>query len=309
MTALSTGVVIPSFNHASFVEEAIDSVLRQTRPADRVLVIDDGSSDGSDAILRRLARSGRIEVLFQENQGAHEALTRGVDRVDTDLIFLLNSDDRFESERIERFTGLFGRRPALGFAGSWIQVVDARGRPVARKEGWKNLPPWDLEPPERTFQGTADAADNLYQTNYFSTTSNFVFTRALWSECRPFRPLRYAHDWDFALRASAHAKITLVAEALVQYRVHPRNTIREDRQTMELEILWVLAANLPQRLAAVEPDFVRRLVHSLPTFPDPRKLAVLAALAAADARDQGRRLERLLESGDPTRHALLGRES
>jgi glycosyltransferase involved in cell wall biosynthesis len=309
MTGPRIGVVIPSFNHAGFIEEAIESVLRQTRPADRILVVDDGSSDGSDAILRRIAGGGRIKTLFQENRGAHEALTRGIDRVDADLVFLLNSDDRFEPERIKRFTEAFGRHPALGFAGSWIQIIDARGRPVARKEGWKNLPPWELEPSERTFQGTGDPADNLLQTNYLSTTSNFVFTRALWSQCRPFRRLRYAHDWDFALRASACAEMTLVAEALVQYRVHPRNTIREDRQAMELEILWVLAANLPQRLAAVEPAFVRRLLHSLPTFPDLRTLAVLAAMAAADARDGGQRLERLLDPADPIRRALLGREA
>jgi glycosyltransferase involved in cell wall biosynthesis len=305
MAGRSIGVVIPSFNHESFIEEAIDSVLRKTRAADRIVVVDDGSSDGTEAILRRLASSGRIEVLFQENRGAHEALTRGIDRVDADLIFLLNSDDRFDSERVERFAALFEDLPHLGIAGSWIQVIDARGLPIARKRGWLDLPPWELEPPDRTFQGTADPAHNLLQTNYLSTTSNFVFTRALWRDCRPFRALRYVHDWDFALRGSAHSKIALVAEPLVDYRVHERNTIREDRKVMEFEILWVLAANLPYRLATADPGFVGRLRHSLPTFTDLRVLSILSALAGADARDTGGRLERLLAPDDPTRRALL----
>jgi hypothetical protein len=74
---------------------------------------------------------------------------------------------------------------------------------------------------------------------------------------------------------------------------------------MEFEILWVLAANLPYRLATAYPGFVGRLRHSLPTFTDLRVLSILSALAGADARDRGGRLERLLAREDPTRRALL----
>ncbi len=306
MSEPSVGVVIPSYNHARFLETAIESVLRQTRPPDRILVVDDGSTDESPDILQRIARVGWVEVRFQENRGAHDALNRGVEEVGTDLVFLLNSDDRYMRRRIERFVALFRQRPSLGLAGSWIRVVDQRGRRLGTKKGWANLPPWDLEAPAGTFQGTADPRDNLVQTNYLSTTSNFVFTRALWNECGPFRPLRYAHDWDFALRTAERAEVDLLPKALVQYRIHSANTIREDLRALEFEIQWVLASNLPARVASAGPEFLRRLLHSLPTFPDLRMLGILTTLAAADAGDGGRRLERLLDPQDPTRRALVG---
>jgi len=300
------GVVVPSYNHESFLEVAITSALDQTLPPDRVVVVDDGSCDGSVRILERLREDRRVTALFQENRGAHATLTRGVDEIGTDLVFILNSDDRYAPDRIERFAALFAGRPHLGLAGSWLEIIDKQGRPMGVKEGWDNCEPWKLPPRHLTFQGTQDPVSNLLQTNYLATTSNFVFASALWRECRPFRPLRYAHDWDFALRASAHAELAVIPRPLVQYRVHGANTIREDRQTMELEILWVQAANLSAQLSESEgADFYDRLLHSFPDLGHPRTLVLLVALAAADARNGGKRLEEILDVDNPLRRRLL----
>ena len=58
------------------------------------------------------------------------------------------------------------------------------------------------------------------------------------------RNLRFAHDWDFLMRAAASAKCKLIPKALLKYRVHETNTINSDRAWMLFDICWVLAANL-----------------------------------------------------------------
>jgi glycosyltransferase involved in cell wall biosynthesis len=299
------GVVIPSYNHAGFIGAAIDSALNQTRPPDRVVVVDDGSTDGTRDRLERLS-DDRLTVLWQPNEGADVALNRGIAEVGTDLVFLLNSDDRFASQRIEQVSELLERRPEVGLAGTWIEVVDEAGRRLGVKEGWHNLEPWTLQPKARTFQGTGDPRANLLQTNYLSTTSNFALRREVWERHGPFRPLRYAHDWDLALRIARHEEIAVLPLPLLQYRVHPGNTIRTDRRSMDFEILWVMAANLPAYLEdSPDPSFLSRLLHSFPDSGHPRMLSLLLALSCGGRSDRQRRLTSLLDPSDPVRLRLL----
>jgi glycosyltransferase involved in cell wall biosynthesis len=310
VTPLRTAAVVPSYNHERWLGEALDSLLAQTRPLDQIVVVDDGSTDGSREILARYRRHG-VRVVEQPNRGAHAALGRGIDETDADLLFLLNSDDRFAPDRVARMAHLF-EEEEIAFAGSWIRVIDEAGKTLGVKEGWRTMPPWVLPRAERSVLPLDDARFSLLAENYLSTTSNFVFRRLVWGRHGPFRALRYAHDWDFALRAGLAEGVRLVPEALVDYRVHRRNTIREDRPSMELEVLWVLASNLPAWTEMVigqpgpgidAPALLLRIGHSIQTFGKDHVLSSLMSLAAAGPAGRAA-LERLLDPGDPLRLAL-----
>ena len=104
-TALSPrlAVVIPCYNHAAYVEAAIRSVLKQTRPVDRLIVIDDGSTDNSVEVIRAMGEP-LVELHVQENQNAYNTINRGVAMAatDCDFIAILNSDDHYHPERFEK---------------------------------------------------------------------------------------------------------------------------------------------------------------------------------------------------------------
>ena len=70
-------VVMPVFNHEKFVGEAIESVLNQTYKNLELIIIDDGSSDGSINIIKSYEKDSRIKFIAQENAGAHNAINRG----------------------------------------------------------------------------------------------------------------------------------------------------------------------------------------------------------------------------------------
>ena len=95
---LSIAVVIPTYNRARFVGEAIDSVLAQTDPVDEIIVVDDGSTDETPAVLA--AYGSRITVLRQANAGASAARNAGAAHATATWLTFLDSDDLWHPERI-----------------------------------------------------------------------------------------------------------------------------------------------------------------------------------------------------------------
>lgn len=304
---VTVSVVIPSYNHGPYLAEAVSSVLTQSMTDLELIVVDDGSTDNSLAVLADFS-DPRLHVISQANQGAHAAINRGMAAATGRILSILNSDDAYEPDRLARLSAILDTHPEVGLVGSYIRVVNAEGQQLGVKHGFRDLEPWLLDHPERSFRAGTDLRAALLAENYWATTSNFVFSRRWWEQVGPFRPLRYAHDWDFALRMAGLAELRLVAEPLLRYRVHANNTIRENRSAMVFEICWVLAVHLPPHLCS--PWFaglqaatgVQQLMHSLYTYDCDRVLCVMLATRLAERPDIA---ERLLEPTNPERLAYL----
>jgi glycosyltransferase involved in cell wall biosynthesis len=116
--------VIPTYNRAEFLPEAIASILSQTRPVDEIIVIDDGSSDDTEAVL---ARYPEVRLIRQENQGAAAARNRGIEAARSEWIAFLDSDDLWRPNKIEEQLRAAARHPdATLIYGSFI-VTSFRG--------------------------------------------------------------------------------------------------------------------------------------------------------------------------------------
>jgi glycosyltransferase involved in cell wall biosynthesis len=300
----AVSVVIPSYNHAAYLAEAVRSVLDQTLRDLELIVVDDGSTDDSLAVLAGIG-DPRLRVVSQPNAGAPAALNRGVEQARGALVAVLNSDDAFAPDRLQRCVAALS--PAHSLVGSWVQIVDQSGGDLGIKHGVRDCPPWPLAHPERSVRAGDDLRAALLAEHYLATTSNFLFRRADWQRIGGFRRLRYTHDWDFALRLAALAPPHLLEAPLLRYRVHERNTIREDRVAMVFEICWCLAVHLPAAagrgwLGAATPNRLEVMLHSLYTFGCERVLTMLMAYDVA--RDEAL-AEDLLEPADPRRAVLL----
>jgi len=100
--ALSTTVVIDGFNSAEFIGEAIASVLEQTRPPDQIVVADASTDDSRRIIEEFAAAESRIKTVYIENRGQLATILAGVGVADGDLVFLLDGDDRYEPDHLEK---------------------------------------------------------------------------------------------------------------------------------------------------------------------------------------------------------------
>ena len=109
-------VVITSYNYRDFVLEAVDSALTQNRRPRQVIVVDDGSTDGSDALLReRYGTDERVTLICASNGGQLHAFQRGMAMVQADVVCFLDSDDRWRSDYLERLGELYEARPDIDF--------------------------------------------------------------------------------------------------------------------------------------------------------------------------------------------------
>ncbi|MDR8401573.1 glycosyltransferase [Paraburkholderia sp. USG1] len=235
-------VVIPSYNHSRYIRSAVESVLTQTHSEVELIVIDDGSKDDSLDYLRSIT-DPRMTLVEQANAGAHNAINRGLSIATGDYLAVLNSDDVFHPDRL-KIALVALTRGEIDLVATWIEVVDADGRTLGVKQGWHNMLPWSIANPQRTFAASDSFAKNLLMTNFVSTTSNVVFSRRLYNRIGGMRNLRFAHDWDFLLRAARNFRCELIPQPLLQYRIHSTNTISSNRAWMLFEICWVLAVGM-----------------------------------------------------------------
>jgi len=242
------GCIIPSYNHAKYIPDAIRSVLQQTLPPERLVIIDDGSQDNSVDVVRTF-NDPRIHVVEQKNQGAHIALTRGIELSrDCDFISILNSDDRYHPERFARCAAYLEKHPGTELVCSRIRLIDESGTTVGRRDGrqrridriWSNL------------GKTSDLAASLGYGNFTKTTSNFFFRSGA---IEAFRPYRFVHDYFAALVVALRGALGLIQQELLDYRVHAANTIKaEGKGAVVQEVIRMHLDLLAELRPSLETD-------------------------------------------------------
>lgn len=246
-------VIIPSYNHSRYIGRCIDSVISQTYKDWELIIIDDGSKDHSNDIISSY-KDERIKHLMQENRGAHNTINRGLSLATGDYIAILNSDDEFHPQRLERCLSAFAEQDDVMLLSSWIDVVDSDSKLLGTKEAWRNMEPWPVQHKERSFAALPDYALNALMSNFVSTTSNMIFRRELYDNIGGMRNLRFAHDWDFLLRACSQYTCVNLEEPLLSYRIHQTNTISSNRKAMLFEVCWILAANIDRFAGGILTD-------------------------------------------------------
>ncbi len=201
MADLSVSVVVPVRNGANFLGEALESALAQSLPPEEVIVVDDGSADGSADI----ARAFSARVIPNDGHGVSAARNAGIVASRGEVIALLDHDDLWEPHKLERQVAYLAARPELSFVWSRVRVLVEAG--VERPE-WVQ---------EEFVTGPGHRA---------AATSSLVVRREAFAQIGWFATnLAEAEDLDWILRArDAGMKSAMVDEVLARYRIHGTNT-------------------------------------------------------------------------------------
>ncbi|TAG44078.1 MAG: glycosyltransferase [Betaproteobacteria bacterium] len=229
----TVAVVVASYNHIRYIGAALESVLGQTRLPDELIVIDDGSSDGSADYIREVLRNAPFptQVIARENRGAAATFNEAIALAKSDWIAPLNSDDRFAPERIERLIAACCRT-GIDWGFGRVNVVDATGQP-------SDTAPDTLAHSLRGVANTGYMSPTtgiaFLLANPAISTGNIFFRKTLWQQVGGFRDWRYNHDWHFALQACLCSEPIRVAAALYDYRIHESNTISENNDAVKAE--------------------------------------------------------------------------
>lgn len=231
-------VIIPLYNHEQYIAEAVHSVLIQTFGDIELIIINDGSTDGSESVVKGI-QDPRIRYFSQGNQGAPRSINRGIGLARGEYIGILNSDDAYYPERLSECLSVLEANPSLAATFSQVECVDSGGghlRNVGRDDYC-----WKDRDPGTSFQGEKNIVFDLLAGNFLLTTSNLFCRKTVFAESGYFRNLRYTHDYEFFLRLCQGYGTTVIEKPLVRYRIHGLNTVSEDEAGVSFEVGLVLA--------------------------------------------------------------------
>jgi len=207
-------VVIPAYNAEKYVEEAIDSVLNQTFQDFEIIVVDDGSKDFTKEKVLNIADT-RIRYIHKENGGPSSARNTGIKSARGKYIALLDYDDIWMPQKLERQLAKFNLEPDLGLVYSWVQSINPDGshRFVAKPEteGWVYN---DL------------IIDNFQHNGSVQLIRKECFEKAGYFD----ESLLNVQDWEMWLRLAKYYKFGVVREILVKYRVRPDSHSKQHRK-------------------------------------------------------------------------------
>jgi glycosyltransferase involved in cell wall biosynthesis len=224
----TVGVVITSYNHAHFLDDALRGVFDQTRPVDRVIVVDDGSSDDPSSVA---ARFPNVSVIRQENRGLAAARNTGLAAIDTAYVVFLDADDRLEPRAIEAGLACFARQPECGFVYGGHRYMNAAGDEIGER----------YEPP-----GTEPFL-HLLAGNFIAMHGAVMYRRDRLIDIGGFdQTLRRCEDYDVYLRMAQRYPIAGYADLVARYRLHDHN-MSADHRAMLRSALEVHARYRPDR--------------------------------------------------------------
>jgi glycosyltransferase involved in cell wall biosynthesis len=204
-------VVIPLFNKSKYVEQAVRSALDQSLPPSRVIVADDGSTDGSSDIVEMMVASDpRILLLRNERgSGSGEGRTRhrGIAASTAPFIAFLDADDWWEPAKLERQMPLFADE-RVGLVNCACNFVTPEGRFLFVRQ----VDP--LPPPDKLYE-----AVRLETYAVIGSASAAVVRRSMWDRTTGFSDAKFAADWRAWCSCAEQGYFASVPEALTNYRV------------------------------------------------------------------------------------------
>lgn len=200
-------VLMPAYNAAQTVREAIESLLAQTLQDIRVIVVDDGSTDGTAEILVDLVRQdSRVVVITKSNGGIVEARNDALRHADADIIACLDSDDIAFPDRFARTLAYLQAYPQCVAVGGEIEHVDSQGRPL------RGLP----EPGD---PAAADPASAPAREPYI-IHSTLMARRSDIVAVGGYRHVPNSEDSDLFWRLAERGTLVKLPDKLSKYRVH-----------------------------------------------------------------------------------------
>ena len=203
-------VIIPTFNRAKYVAQAVESVFAQTFTDLEVIVIDDGSTDGTEKRLASFTDSPRFQYVYQANAGRSTARNRGVAKARGEFLLFLDSDDLLLPNALADLLELAASHPSAEMIGGQTQFVDEQLRQFA-----------SLSP--RLEGGTA--YPGLILERFFLLPGAFVVRKAGLEKIGMFDPqVEPCEDYDFALRVALRGEVACADVPVVQHRMHDSNT-------------------------------------------------------------------------------------
>lgn len=213
-------VIIPTYNRAAMLEEAIQSVLDQNFKDFELIVVDDGSTDKTKDVMKKY--TGKIKSVTKVNHGVASARNKGLEMAEGELIAWLDDDDLFLPGKLDQQVRYFREYPRTGLVYTGHVTVNTLQQPVKKS--------FYVPPIVRDCRSTREALIN----HCFFANSTVMMKRECFEKTGLFNEnLLHTVDYDMWLRTAAYYPFGCVPQVLMVYRFHGRQiTMRRDNRIL-----------------------------------------------------------------------------
>jgi glycosyltransferase involved in cell wall biosynthesis len=234
-------VVVPAYNAGRTLDETLRSVRGQTHTELEIIVVDDGSTDDTAAVAQRHADADpRLRVIRQRNAGVAAARNTGWQAAKGDIVALIDSDDLWAAEKIERqLRALEQGGPDTGFVYCFFVRIDAQGI---------------MSEPAKAEPYCGHVLDQILEDNFVGNGSSMLVRREIIARCDGFDTSLHAagaqgcDDYLFCCRAAEICDFAVVPDFLVGYRDMPGSVSASVKKMLRS---WILSAD---QMLARRPD-------------------------------------------------------
>lgn len=242
---MSISVVMPAKNAAAYIGEAVESVLAQGTHVSELIVVDDGSSDQTIAIVRGFD-DPRLRLLTNVGRGVSSARNTGARRASADWLMFLDADDRLRDDALATLAAAANSSPnAVAIYGDYDRI-DGEGHPIGRRSVLS-----------RRRKPSGQVLERLVAGNFIVNGGIMIVRAQAFASVGGFdESLRYCEDWHCWCRLAALGEFGFVPAFLMDYRVHGNNTMGALRTPQDFLPAVVrvfddplIATRLPARLA------------------------------------------------------------
>lgn len=233
-------VITPAYNQGIFLRDTIESVLRQDYPNIELIVLNDGSTDDTEAILKEY--TGRIYWETQTNMGQTPTINRGWKLSKGEIITWLNSDDTYYLGAVREGVDYLLSHPETGIVFSDSMFTEADGTPIERT---RPVPPFNYI----SFIKNCE--------NPISQPSSFI-RRSVMEKAGYLDPtFYYFMDWDFWMRAGLYCKIDHIDAIWSTYRLHAESKTVSQSKKAAPELIYMYEkyfnrTDLPDKIMAIK---------------------------------------------------------
>jgi glycosyltransferase involved in cell wall biosynthesis len=241
---MQISVVMPAYNAATFISQAIESVLVQTWRNFELIVIDDGSTDNTLEITEKFAaQDARVRVYTQSNLGFAPTLHRGIDLANNEWIFRMDADDLMRPNRMERQLAFIAEHPELAVASSLVRHIDSNNRVIGK---------------DSSGLLTHEAVDRLVSANKLIGFSHpaAAFRKSAVLAVGGYRKQFWpAEDLDLWNRLVENGyKVLVQPEYLLDYRMHGNSATISGARMTRTKVRWLKDCMLRRRAGKPELD-------------------------------------------------------
>lgn len=244
MTLVSIVVTTYNGGKRGYLREAVESVLSQTDREFELLIVDDGSTDGTPEICRTFTSDPRVRYIRKENGGPASARNAGIAEAKGDVVCFLDDDDAWLPEKLARQRARFENElPRPGLVYTAVQVVDIVGRPLYIQ----------------SHPAGAGLYRRLFFENAVDATSSVMVSREAIEKVGNFREdifsgaLQMCEDRELWIRIAREFPVVSIDEPLIRYRVHADKLSGKHEQMEESELVMLRMA-LADAPAAIQSE-------------------------------------------------------